>query len=289
MFVLTSSVFWARTAAAKSNQRGLDVMQFIQKSLLMVYRGIRQTGFLSTSMGRWVFEGAYWAYKSLLEARDVGSLRTYVTSGSTVIDVGANIGFFTVPFAKWVGAEGRVISVEPEPANCSSLRRRVERLGLGQVVSIVEAAAVETAGEVKLALNPDHPADHRVAVEGIRVRATTVDAIMVEKCWPSISLIKIDVQGSEVRVIRGATKTLSRFRPTLFVELDESNLREAGTSSAALLDDLSTRGYRPHLRDEKGTWTAISVGELHDRMNLRGYLDVLFLVSNDNITGSINV
>ena len=252
----------------------------------MLYRGIRQTGFLSTSAGRWIFEGAYWAYKSLLEARDVGSLRAHVTYGSTVIDVGANIGFFTVPFAKWVGAEGRVISIEPEAANCSSLRRRVERLGLGQVVSIVEAAAVEAAGEVKLALNPDHPADHRVAVEGIRVRATTVDAIMVENCWPSVSLIKIDVQGSEVRVLRGAAETLSRFRPALFVELDESNLREAGTSSKELLDDLSTRGYSPFLQEGKGTWTPISVAELRDRMNVRGYLDVLFLVGTNKMPPS---
>jgi FkbM family methyltransferase len=252
----------------------------------MLYRGIRQTGFLSTSMGRWIFEGAYWAYKSLLEARDVGSLRAYVTYGSTVIDVGANIGFFTVPFAKWVGAEGRVISVEPEAANCSSLRRRVERLGLGQVVSIVEAAAVEAAGEVKLALNPDHPADHRVAVEGIRVRATTIDMIMVENCWPLVSLIKIDVQGSEVRVLRGAAETLSRFRPALYVELDESNLRDAGTSSKELLDELSKRGYEPNLRDERGTWAPISETKLRERMNVRGYLDVLFLVGGKKMSAS---
>lgn len=237
-------------------------------------------------MGRWVFEGAYWTYKSLFEARDMGSLCAHVTSGTTVIDVGANIGFFTVPFAKWVGSEGRVISIEPEAANCSSLRRRVERLGLGQVVSVVEAAAVEAAGEVNLALNPDHPADHRVAVHGIPVRATTVDAIMSENCWPSVSLIKIDVQGSEVRVIRGAAKTLNRFRPALFVELDESNLHEAGTSSAELLDDLSTRGYSPFLQEGKGTWSPVSLAKLHDRMNIRGYLDVLFLVGTNKMPAS---
>src|SRR6266480_4912002 len=126
------------------------LMNFVQNTLLGLYRGVRRTGFLATRPGRVLFEAVYWTYKSMMEGRDVRSLQSYVVAGSTVIDVGANIGFFTVPFARWVGSEGHVISIEPEAVNFDSLRDRVQRLGLSKVVSLVNSAAIEVSGRVRL-------------------------------------------------------------------------------------------------------------------------------------------
>ena len=255
-------------------------MNFVQNTLLGLYRGVRRTGFLATRPGRVLFEAVYWTYKSMIEARDVRSLKSYVVAGSTVIDVGANIGFFTVPFARWVGSEGQVISVEPEAVNFDSLRDRVQRLGLSNVVSLVNAAAIEVPGRVRLAVNLDNPADHRVAEQGIPVTAVTVDALVGERGWPDVSLIKIDVQGSELRVIRGALQTLRRFQPALFVELHEPSLVEAGTSTAELVGELLELGYAPYALDATGSWMQINereIREKQEKMEARGYFDVLLL------------
>jgi FkbM family methyltransferase len=263
--------------AAGRKSPGFKVMRFIQSILLALYRGTRGTGFLSTSLGRWLFEHAYWTYKALVEARGLRSLHPYVVPGATVIDVGANIGFFTVPFARWVGAKGCVISIEPETANFQSLRSRVERLRLASAVSLVNAAAVEAPGQVRLALNPDNPADHRVASEGMLVTGVSIDALVEERGWPPISFMKIDVQGGELSVIRGARETLRRFRPGLFVEFDEPSLARAGTSTTELLGELLALGYEPHAMTASGSWMPIEDGELREQMLARGYSDLLLL------------
>jgi FkbM family methyltransferase len=251
-------------------------MHLMQSILLALYRAVRRTGLLSTSVGRWFFEHAYWRYKALVEARDLHSLRPHVVPGTTVIDVGANIGFFTASFARWVGAKGHVISIEPEATNFHSLRSRVERLGLTDTVSLVNAAAVETPGQVRLALNPDNPADHRVASEGVLVNGVSVDAVVEMNGWAPVSFIKIDVQGGEPRVIRGARETLRRFRPALFVEFDGPSLAQAGTSAAELLGELTAMDYEPRALTS-GSWIPIDDRELREKMAARGYLDLLLL------------
>ncbi|HZP85910.1 MAG TPA: FkbM family methyltransferase [Burkholderiales bacterium] len=252
-------------------------MRIAQRALLLLYRAIRRTGILATAPGRSLFESGYWAYKSLLEARDIEHLRPYVTPGTTVIDVGANIGFFAVRFARWVGDEGRVIAIEPESVNFDSLCTRVQQLGLRERVIALRAAAIERSGEVRLALNPDHPADHRVAESGIAVPGLAIDDVMAERGWPRVSLIKVDVQGSELRVIRGARTTLERWGPTLYVEFHEPSLREAGTSSQELLRELLALGYSPSFLDKHATWRLIDAQALDATMKARGYLDVLLV------------
>src|SRR5437868_9451316 len=105
-------------------------MRLIQRGLLRAYSAVRRTGLFDSGPGRDAFEGAYWAYKSLIEARDLGALGAFVAKGSTVVDVGANIGFFTLRFAEWVGPDGRVVAIEPESRNFDCLWARVARRGL---------------------------------------------------------------------------------------------------------------------------------------------------------------
>lgn len=259
-------------------------MRVAQQALLRLYGAIRRTGLLATAPGRLLFEHGYWAYKALLEARDIDQLRPYAAPGSTVVDVGANIGFFTVRFASWVGARGSVIAIEPEQVNFRSLCARVNRLKITDNVVPVQAAAVERSGEVRLELNPDHPADHRVAAVGVPVPAVSIDDLIGQRGWPVVSLIKIDVQGSELQVIRGASETLRRFMPALYVEFHELSLLEAGTSSSELLGEVTTLGYAPAFLNPEGAWQRISPAQLAIEMKARGYLDVLLLRADAPLT-----
>lgn len=254
-----------------------------QQMLLGLYRRVRRTRLLSTPAGEALFEAAYEIYKAALEAGPIARLAPLAVPGTLVVDVGANIGFFARRFARWVGPAGRVLALEPEPKNAARLRARMAREGLADIVEIIQAAAAETEGTVLLDLNPDNPADHRLGDSGLPVACITLDALLGERCTRSVSLIKIDVQGSELRVIEGARQTIARFRPALFVEVDDAHLRLGGASAAALVDRLADLGYRPHHLSRAGLSPALSRAACLSLVSRPGeYEDFVFLHDTAN-------
>ena len=218
----------------------------LQWLLLGIYRIALRAGLLSTSGGRSLYECCYRQYKSWIEVGDVQVLRTLVKPGSSVLDVGANVGFFTRLFAQWVTNGGRVIALEPEAANYDRLQRMVNRNQFGGVVDTIQAAVAETSGTLKLAINPIHPADHKLADQGVSVRALTLDDLLAERAWPRVSLIKVDVQGAEERVLRGAATTLAKFHPAVFIEIDDAALRNMNSSAPAVFRLFEGAGYQAH-------------------------------------------
>lgn len=245
----------------------------LQGALLGLYRRARQSRFLRTKAGRQLFERAYLAYKIVLEAGPVTRLKPYATQNSWAIDVGANIGMFTTRFATWVGAGGRVVAIEPEAENFASLQRRLTRAGVDRRVIAVPAVAAEAPGSLNLEINPDHPGDHRIGTTGVPTAAVTLDSIWSEHQCPPVSLIKIDVQGAEMRVLRGATGIIKQYRPALFIEIDDGALRRQNATADELVSWLDHAGYRPFRLRRFGAPQPISSEGLgRDR-----YEDVLFL------------
>ncbi len=250
----------------------------LQTLLLGLYGLVRKSGFLSTSSGRWLFETSYEIYKEMLEAGEVKHLAAYVKPGSTVIDVGANVGFFTKRFAKWTGRGGRVIAVEAEELNFQRLLRRVEKEGLTGQVEPLQAAVAEQAGTLMLQLNPDHPGDHKLGEDGVPVEAVTLDGLVETRGWPDVSFIKIDVQGAEMRVFAGAEELFKRMKPALFVEVDDAHLKAQGTSAAELIKHLMALGYAPHRVEKQGVSDAMSAEDALALVSTPGsYTDFLFL------------
>jgi FkbM family methyltransferase len=217
-----------------------------QSILFRLYRWAIAAGLMSMPGGRRLYEVFYTAYKRAFEAGHLEHLRTYVRPGTTVIDVGANIGFFTLLFADWVDGDGRVIALEPEDINYARLKKAIARNGVGGRVETAMVAAAESSGSSHLALNPQHPGDHRLAENGTPVAVLSLDDLLAKRGWPEVSLIKIDVQGAEQRVIAGARETITRFHPALFVEVDDGTLRAMGSDAKSLLAGLDGLGYRIH-------------------------------------------
>ena len=135
--------------------------RIIQALLLKGYALIVRTGILSTSWGRSIFIGAYNLYKLTLEAGEIKSLKNYVKPGEVVIDIGANIGFFTKRFAKWVSDGGFVIAVEPESVNFRDLLKNLKKNKVADLVKTFQGVAAEKAGTLKLEINPVHPVTTR--------------------------------------------------------------------------------------------------------------------------------
>jgi FkbM family methyltransferase len=249
----------------------------LQGGLLGIYRVVKATGVLNTAWGRRVFEKAYFVYKNRLEAGPVELLRKWVRPNTVVIDVGANVGFFTLQFASWVMEGGRVIALEPEVVNYESLRRTVARAGLSAVVETVQAAVSDVTGTGFLQLNPAHPGDHKLGPTGVAVATTTVDSLLSARGWPEVSLIKIDVQGAEARVLAGARQTLERFRPVLFLEVEDRKLAQYGSSASELLTSCTACGYAIHVYARGGLSAALSMGQALSVAETEGYTDVLML------------
>lgn len=237
------------------------------------YTKLADAGLFRTTLGTWLFTTLYGLYKSRFEAASIQSLQPWVRSDSTVIDVGANIGFFTINFARWVGPIGHVLAIEPEAENLRLLSREVSRRGLESRVDIFEGVAAEESGTLRLTLNPHHPADHRIGNTGIPVRAWTIDEIMELRGWPTLSFIKIDVQGSEVRVLRGAHETIKRCHPAMFIEVDDAALEKSGFSAETLFAEIESFGYR--IYDAENPEKPLTRAEASLLRQTLGYADYL--------------
>ncbi len=148
---------------------------------------------------------------------ELSLVRNLVRAGSIVVDVGANIGYYTLLFEKAIGPGGRIVAFEPEPDNLIELRMNVERNGLSNV-SVQPYAVGSRAGMVSFAkgINGGVRGDiDSMTGDAIQVPMVTLD----EALAGPVDLIKVDVEGYEEEVLLGAKGIIQRFRPNLFVEI----------------------------------------------------------------------
>jgi FkbM family methyltransferase len=243
--------------------------------LLFCVQKVQATGLMDTRPGWSLYTSAYRIYKRVSD-RHTRLLRPYVPDGSVAIDVGANIGCFTLSLIKWVGPGGCVIAIEPEPRNVASLRKAVDARRGRTGVTIIEGVAADMKGNLRLSVNRNNPADHRIAAAGLSVPAFTIDGIAQDMGPKAVSFLKIDVQGAECLVLRGADATIRRFRPALYMEVYEEGMRAFGHSAVEMLSMVTRYGYHPHLLSTRGV-ERISAERFLSLAQTSGYFDSLFL------------
>ncbi len=163
-------------------------------------------------------------------------------SNLVVLDIGANVGQYTLIAARDVGPNGRIHASEPNPISYRRLASNIE-INSFENVSAHALAVSDSAGEVTLYV-PDHDnmggaslQSSQTGQRNIAVRCVTIDEWARSAdldATPRIDLIKIDVQGLESAVLRGAREVMLRFRPIIICEFEERWLRDSGTSSVEL-------------------------------------------------------
>ena len=143
---------------------------------------------------------------------------------TTVFDVGANVGIFTAALSRTVGPDGHVVSIEPLPETAEILKRNAQSTGI-QNVTVIVAAADAADGLATLNLADDNalhtlgwPIPGHPVIGAVEVATRTLDGIWAEAGYPIVSFLKIDVEGAEARVLRGARQLLDECRPALLVE-----------------------------------------------------------------------
>jgi FkbM family methyltransferase len=186
-----------------------------------------------------VATGSYEPYETAL-------LLSLITPESIVLDVGANVGYHTVQFARAVGPLGRVFAFEPDPDNLRLLAHNVRTNGFDNV-TIVPKAVTSVTRSLNLFLSPDNHGDHRVYDSGdgrqaVHIDAVAIDEVMREVTGP-VSLIKLDIQGAEPAALRGMEWFLSQHPESwIATELWPAGLERSGSSLEAYLHQLRSLG-----------------------------------------------
>jgi len=181
------------------------------------------------AVGRIIWE------KREYEPRVTAALRKILEPGMVFVDVGANIGYFSLMAAQIVGNQGRVISFEPNQNNCGLLYLSAQSNNFENIDLYPYAAAEKEATFLY-----DHLASNGVISDFSRdleildanrtlVRSVTLDKALHEV--KKIHVIKIDVEGAEYKVIQGAKSTLKEHRPILFSEFSPSGLQNVSKVS----------------------------------------------------------
>lgn len=187
------------------------------------------------------------------EPTETALVRDILKEGDTFIDVGANIGWYTVHGSRAVGDQGRVVAFEPDPASLAVLRRNLEANGLQNVV-VEEKGLSNAAGSFKLYLNPDNLGMHSLVIEHDGGQHfINVATVRFDDYWQGrgpIRLIKIDTEGAEGMILDGMKETLKQPGLELIVEYAPQRLRQSGYDPDQLLNSLYQLGYRASLIDE---------------------------------------
>lgn len=174
----------------------------------------------------------------------------HLKPGSVFYDIGANVGFFTAIAARLVGGGGLVYAFEPVPENARWIRLNAGLNRLGNV-RIVRKAVSESSGSAQLWLaaysggsalaSAAKPPD---AGKTLAVETVCIDDVVFSE-WRAVpSVVKIDVEGAELNVLRGMSRTLREVRPVVVYEIDDEHHAAFDQKRRACEDFLAGFGYR---------------------------------------------
>ena len=204
------------------------------------------------------------------EGREIELLCSFVRPGDCVLDVGANIGLYSLALSRAVGPTGRVIAVEPDLENLALLRRNLQYNDCANVI-VIEAALGDAAGTVLLYETDRVNRGSLSTVDIFRVGPQHARPVpmrrgdsVIEQTGLRPRIAKIDVEGAEPQVLAG----LGAYLPeVLLFEFVPSQLRAAGHDPDSLLRKLTTWGYSLAVVDpDTGEHPTLAEEQIHARI-----------------------
>lgn len=141
-------------------------------------------------------------------------LKHLIWPGMSVVDVGANIGYYLLLFRRFIREDGSVLCIEPEPRNLEELRRNIACNTLKNV-KVISAAAGASDGKINLTPGLNAVVHESSKNADIKIDLCKLDSVVT--C--QIDFLKIDVEGYEVQVLMGAIETIRRCKPIIFMEV----------------------------------------------------------------------
>ena len=177
-------------------------------------------------------------------------------SSDTVVDVGANIGFYTLIFARLVGETGKVIAFEPDPDNFELLQRNVELNGYRNI-TLVRKALSRANESTRLYLSDVNTAGHRIYDSKQNWRSVPIEAVRLDDYFgqelPCVNFLKMDIEGSELAAFEGMPRILAN-SPDLRImsEFYPFGLTRFGSLPRDYLEKLTSFGFVIYDIDGRG-------------------------------------
>jgi len=202
-------------------------------------------------------------YRWKLNKPEIAEMLSRLPRGGTAIDCGGHKGAYSFWMAKRVGPQGAVITIEPQPRMVEIIKASFPS-GWKSRMNIVQAAASDHVGESVLKMRPSstHGAtldDFEKGAEfvSVPVRLVTLDQLVRENTCKRVDFIKIDAEGHEIAVVRGAMESVARFKPAMLIE-SEARSHDGSDQHLQTLDSLlKPHGYQGRFHD--GTrWRPLS-------------------------------
>jgi len=196
-----------------------------------------------------------------------------ISKNMHILDLGGNIGFYTLYARSIIGSAGKIITFEPFPNNVSLIKRSIIENSFTNVV-IVEAAVSDHIGKSALYLSPNYNSEHSLidfydnpneSSKKIEVDIITVDSFFEKNNEEQkIDFIKMDIEGSEFHALKGMTKTLEcNNKLSILSEFYPNGLVKNGVSPKTFLSELHDLGFSIyHIDDIKQSVDLVSVNEL---------------------------
>lgn len=165
--------------------------------------------------------------------------------GDMVLDVGANVGIFSLLIAKECAS--KIIAVEPLRKNIEILKRNINRLGFSEIISVQEYALGQEEKEIQVSHNSDHSGINIEKSEGETkeiIKVKRLDDLWKNLKKPKFRIMKLDVEGFEMNVLKGAREMFETSPPEIcIVEFNPDYTEKTTPDSCTLWEYFINRGY----------------------------------------------
>jgi FkbM family methyltransferase len=182
-------------------------------------------------------------YSGTFEAPAELAIARILKAGMVALDIGANIGYHTFRMARLVGAAGRVIAVEPAADALTRLERNASLNSFANVTLLKVGLDETDRGISEVSFQSTYRLDGSQESQNEQVVLKKLDTLVAEAQLTRLDFIKLDVDGYEGKIFRGATATLRRFRPTILFELSPGEMKRYGDDAGEIVQLLQSLLY----------------------------------------------
>lgn len=191
----------------------------------------------------------------IYEKVEVNLFKKLVSRGMVVVDIGANIGYYTLIAANLVGDKGKVFAFEPDPENYTLLVKNIEVNGYKNIISVQKAVSNKT-GTTNFFLYEQNKGQHTIYEPSSYWKSIVVESITLDDYFSeqqdSIDVIKMDIQGAEMLALLGMEKIIKQApRLKIFTEFSPPKLKNCGSSPEEFLRKVTEYGFRLHLINDQ--------------------------------------
>lgn len=229
---------------------------------LNLFRGVTQVANydkdlkMKLDIDEWIQQQIY--FLGCFDPVGIRFIKNQLYEGEIFIDIGANVGAYSLIASRLVGKSGKVIAFEPASKSFLRLLKNISLNGIGNIIperlAVIDKstqADLYISGSQNMGMSSIYHHDSETGITE-KVEAISIDDYIEKKGISRISLIKIDIEGSEFLALKGMQKVLTSMRPKILVELKEETLKSSGYTEKDVISHFEKVGYSRFIIDEKG-------------------------------------